>query len=140
MRAHQISPESAKSVEPRLHLIAVPIRCRCVAPIRQDRCQRFSDAQAVEVNGLRIEDATIKVTAYYIEDGGHVDVEFSGTIAVFAQNLLDAIEQARQPQIEFIDGWVKGIAQHLRIDIVGEIVMAPGAAGGRVFTMVGADR
>lgn len=32
MRAHQISPKTAKSVESPMRLIAVPIRCHCIAP------------------------------------------------------------------------------------------------------------
>lgn len=117
VRAHQISPENAKSVERPLRLIAVPIRCRCTVPVRNDRCQS-NDKLAVKVNGLLIENATIRVRWYHIEDGPSVDVEFSGTIAVFARTEMGTVEAARLSQIEFVGGSVVGRAYDLHIDVM----------------------
>lgn len=118
MRAHQISPENAKSVKCPLRLMAVPIRCRCTVPVRNDHCQRRDDNLAVKVNGLRIEDATIRVKWYHIEDGPSVDVEFTGTIAVFTRTEMGVVEAARLSQIEFVGGSVVGRAYDLHIDVM----------------------
>lgn len=137
MRARQISPKAAKSVESPLRLIAVPIRCECIAPVREDRYQHFTNTLAVRINGLLIENATTRVIGY-VEDGRYAKVEFSGTLAIFATGIEPAIAAARLPQIEFA-GWVEGQARELRIEIVGEVVMLT-PVDGKVYSLVGADR
>lgn len=136
MRTHHISPRDAKSVERPLRLVLVPIRCTCIAPVAEDRYQHFTDKLDVRVNGLLIEDSEIVVTGY-VEGGRYAQVEFSGTIAVFGNGLMPAIDVARVPEIKF-SGWVQGQARELNVTIVGEVVMAP--SGGKVYSLVGADR
>mgnify|MGYP001806771004 CR=1 FL=1 len=137
MRARQISPKAAKSVESPLRLIAVPIRCHCIAPVREDRYQHFTNTLAVRINGLVIENAVIKVLSY-LENGRYAKVEFSGTLAIFATGIEPAIAAARLPQIEFA-GWVEGQARELQIEIVGEVVMMT-PVDGRLYSLIGADR
>lgn len=134
MRAHQLSLNDAKSVERPLRLIAVPIRCRCLVPVAEGRDRHFNEL-SVRVNGLLIEDAAIEVTGY-VEDGRYAQVEFVGTIAVFAVGLEPAIEAARLPQINFA-GWLEGQARELQIYIVSEVVMMT-PVGGKVFSLIGA--
>lgn len=137
MRAYQITPKTAKSVESPLRLIAVPIRCHCIAPVREDRYQHFTNTLAVRINGLVIENAVIKVLSY-LENGRYAKVEFSGTLAIFATGIEPAIAAARLPQIEFI-GWIDGQARELQIEIIGEVVMAT-PVDGKVYSLVGANR
>lgn len=135
MRIHQLSAENAKPTPPKNHMVGVPIRCRCIAPVRQDRYRHHTVPVRVTVNGLRIEDAEIEVISY-LEGGRYVQVEFSGTIAVFAPGILPAIQAARLPNIQF-HGWVEGQARELKIDITGEVVMMTPVAG-KIFSLVGA--
>lgn len=137
MRAHQISPQDAKSIRRPLRLIAVPIHCECIAPVREDRYQHFTNTLAVRINGLLIEDARISVVGY-VEGGRYAKVEFCGTVVVFATGIEPAIAAARLPQIEF-SGWVEGQARELKIKIADEVVMLT-PMGGKVFSLVGADR
>lgn len=118
MRAHQISPENAKSIALPLRLIGVPIRCRCIVPTVNDRYRDCPDKLAVKANGLLIQDAEIRARWYHIEDGPSVDVEFSGTIAVFARTEMGAVEAARLSQIEFVGGSVAGRPYDLHIDVM----------------------
>lgn len=137
MREHQISPKTAKSIERPMRLIAVPIHCECIAPVHQGRYHHLTDVLVVRINGLLIEDATIRVIGY-VEDRRYAKVEFTGTVAVFARGIDPALAAARLPQIEFA-GWVEGQARELRIEIAGEVVvMTP--LGGKVYSLVGADR
>ncbi|MBR9972684.1 hypothetical protein [Magnetospirillum sulfuroxidans] len=118
-------------------MVGVPIRCQCIAPVRQDRYQHHTVPVRVTVNGLLIADAEIEVIGY-IEGGRYVQVEFSGTIAIFAPAILPAIQAARLPDIRF-EGWVEGQARELKIDIAGKVVMMTPVAG-QIFSLVGADR
>lgn len=136
MRAHQISAKAATSIQPKTCLVGVPIRCRCIAPVRQDRYQHHDVPVRVRVNGLLIEDAEIDVIGY-VEGGRYVQVEFTGTFAVFAPGILPAVEAAKLPDIRF-EGWVEGQARELKIDIMGEVVMLTPVAG-KIFSLVGAD-
>lgn len=136
MRAHQLSAKSATSIQPKSCLVGVPIRCRCIAPARSDRYQHHTIPVRVRVNGLLIEDAEIDVIGY-LEGGRYVQVEFTGTIAVFAPGILPAVESAKLPDIRF-EGWVEGQARELKIDIMGEVVMLTPVAG-KIFSLVGAD-
>lgn len=136
MRAHQISAKAATSIQPKTCLVGVPIRCRCIAPVRQDRYQHHTLPVRVTVNGLLIEDAEIDVIGY-VEGGRYVQVEFTGTIAVFAPGLLPAVEAAKLPDIKF-SGWVEGLARELKIDITGEVVMMTPVAG-KMFSVVGVE-
>lgn len=106
MRAHQISPENAKSIGPKTCLLGVPIRCRCIAPVREDRYQHHTVPVRVTVNGLLIEDAEIDVISY-VENDRYAKIEFTGTIAIFAPGILPAVEAAKLPDIKF-SGWVEG--------------------------------
>lgn len=137
MRAHQLSAHIAKSIQPKSCLVGVPIRCRCIAPVRADRYQHHTVPVRVRVNGLLIEDAEIEVIAY-VEGGRYVQVEFTGTIAVFAPGILPAVEAAKLPDIRF-QGWVEGLGRELKIDITGEVVMITPVAG-KIFSLIGADR
>lgn len=137
MRARQITPKTAKSVESPLRLIAVPIHCHCIAPVRQGRYEHFTNTLAVRINGLLIENAVIKVMTY-LENGRYAKVEFSGTVVVFATGIEPAVEAARLPQINF-SGWVEGQARELQIEIAGEVVMMT-PVGGKAFSLIGADR
>lgn len=136
MRAHQLSAENAKSVKSQNHMVGVPIRCRCIAPVRENRYQHHTVPVRVTVNGLMIEDAEIDVIGY-VEGGRYVQIEFTGTIAIFAPGILPAIEAAKLPEIIF-SGWVEGRARELKIDIMGEVVMMTPVAG-KIFSLVGAD-
>jgi len=137
MRAHQIFPQAAKSIERPLRLIAVPIRCECIAPVRQDRYQHFTNTLAVRINGLLIEDARINVVGY-VEGGRYAKVEFSGTVVVFATGFEPAVEAARLPDIDF-EGWIEGQGRELNIKIAGEVVMLT-PQNGKVFSLVIAER
>lgn len=136
MRAHQLSPENATSVRPKVGLVGIPIRCRCIAPVKPDRYRHFTRHIVVRVNGLVIEDAQVSVEAY-VENGRYATVEFSGTIAVFAAGILPAIQAARLPDIR-LEGWVEGQAREIKIDIVGEVVMVTPISG-KIFSLVGMD-
>jgi hypothetical protein len=135
MRARQLSPENAKSIHPKPRLVGIPVRCRCIAPVKADRYRHFTNRIIVRVNGLLIEDAQVTVESY-VESGRYAQVEFSGTIAVFAAGIDPAIEAARLPDIRF-EGWVEGQAREMKIEIAGEVVMVT-PVGGKIFSLVGA--
>lgn len=137
MRAHQISAKTATSIQPKTCLVGVPIRCRCIAPVRQDRYQHHTVPVRVRVNGLLIEDAQISIDSY-LEGGRYAKIEFTGTLAIFAPGIMPAIQAAKLPDIRF-SGWVEGQARELKIDIAGKVVMMTPVAG-KIFSMVGADR
>lgn len=137
MRAHPLSHPQSTSSPPKPRLVGAPIRCQCIAPVRPDRYQHHTVPIRVRVNGLLIEDAKIDVIAY-VEGGRYVQVEFTGTIAVFAPGILPAVEAAKLPDIRF-SGWVEGQARELKIDITGEVVMMTPVAG-KIFSLVGVDR
>lgn len=135
MRAHQLSPQDAESVEPAIRMVAVPIRCQCLVPVAKDRYQHFSTKLQVRVNGLLIENAEIDVLRY-VEGGRYAIVRFSGTIAIFSTGILPAIEAARLPHIEF-SGWLEGGARELKVEIAGDAVMVT-PVGGKIFSLVAA--
>lgn len=140
MRCHEISPKAATSIDagpPPIRLIAVPIRCTCIAPVSKSRYEYSSALVIVKINGMIIEDADIRVLNYE-EDGREVAVEFTATIPVFADGIMPAIELARLPKIEF-KGWVNGLAHTLNIAVIGEVVMMTPIRG-KLFSLVGADR
>lgn len=138
MRIHEIAAEDAISIDavpPAIRLIAVPVRCTCVAPVAVNRYDFDSSVVWVKVNGMVIGDADIRVLRY-VEDGREVAVEFTGTVPVFAEGIIPAIELAKLPRIEFV-GWVSGLAHTMNIRIENEVVMLT-PQGGRIFSLVGA--
>lgn len=131
MRATQLSQQPAK-----LKLVAVPVRCRCIAPVAAEPYVHRSDKVAVRVNGLLAQDAVIEVVNY-TADRRHVVVEFAACIPLYALNLADGVERARSVTVEF-EGWVEGEGRDVTVSIIGEVLLA--TPGGKVFSLVGADR
>lgn len=139
MRIHEIAAEDAISIDtvsPAIRLIAVPIHCTCIAPVAVNRYEFDSSVVLVKINGMVIGDADIHVQNY--EEGGReAAVEFTGTVPIFAEGIMPAIELARLPRIEFL-GWVNGLAHTLKIRVIGEVVMMTPIRG-KLFSLVGAD-
>lgn len=131
MRANQLSHHSAK-----LRLVTVPVRCRCIAPVAAEPYVHRSDKLLVRVNGLLAQDAVIEVINY-TADRHHVVVEFAACIPVYAHGLSDGVERARLISVEF-SGWVEGEARDVSVSIIGEVLLSN--PGGKVFSLVGADR
>lgn len=137
MRASQLAAPTAQNPESKkLHLVIVPVRVRCVAPVADDPFVERSSRIHLRAFGLPLRDAHIEIQTYMV-DRRHVVVEFVANIPVYAPSLLEGIKQVRSMQVA-IEGWVQGIARDVEVAIIGDAHLVQ--PGGRLISLTGADR
>ena len=130
MRAHQLSAQSATTIDRTINIVLIPIRCTCA--VRPDDDQFNAQNVRIYVGGMPVRDAVITSVA---NSGDHIRVSFTGTAIFYTTggigNALDALYEA---PVEIWTGDVVGIAHEGEMD-VGTVVTLM-CADGQVFQQI----
>lgn len=130
MRAHQLSAQSATTIDRTTNIVLIPIRCTCA--VRPDDGQFNAEDVRINVGGMPVRDGLITTLT---NSGDHIRVNVTGTAIFFTPggigNALDALYQA---PVEIWTGDVVGIAQKVEM-VVGNAVTLV-RADGQVFQLI----
>lgn len=130
MRAHQLSAESAITIDRPTNIVLIPIHCTCVA--RPDEGQFTTDDLGVYVGGMPVRDAVVTSVT---NSGDHIRVSFSGTAIMYTTGgIANAMDSLRLAPVEIWTGDVVGIAQQGELEVGNAVTLV--RPDGQVFQLV----
>lgn len=130
MRAHQLSAQSATTIDRTINIVLIPIRCTCAA--RPDDDQFNAEDVRIYVGGMPMHDA---VVTSMTNSGDHIRVSFTGTTIFYTTGGIgDAFDALYRAPVEIWTGDVVGIAHEGEMDV--DTVVTLVRADGQVFQQI----
>lgn len=130
MRAHQLSAQSATTIDRTINIVLIPIRCTCTA--RPDDDQFNAEDVRIYVGGMPVRDA---VVTSMTNSGDHLRVSFTGTAIFYTTGGIgDAFDALYQAPVEIWTGDVVGIAHEGEMDVGTAVTLV--RADGQVFQLI----
>lgn len=130
MRAHQLSAQSATTIDRTTNIVLIPICCTCAA--RPDDDQFNAEDVRIYVGGMSVRDAVVKSA---VNSGDHIRVSFTGTTIFYTTGgIEDAFDELYRAPVEIWTGDVVGIAHEGEMDVGTAVTLV--RADGQVFQLI----